>query len=323
MDGLTAEQRDVIEATVQRQESLSDWVAARGTSLPHPVCGAAHRTGPLGPRPRLELGLEAISAQGSGGDLVVCSPPGRGRADHAPVSLGAGPGHFVARERGEDDSGADGVGSAAAVTSAVPARSTARIAAAEACTGDSPAVCMTCTTSPSPAAACASACNRLARRPSTVRAVTLVLAHRWPTDSGLAERYSLVTSGHGRRLHWKPSAWVGGEGTAPHPASRWGQGLLLGCQPRLPAPPRHPGGHPGKEEQEAHRRNRGGAAARASTADGTRNATPSNAASASSSRSAPSPPVTTSAKRSTRAPSTSPRSGSRSGTPFLDSRNRT
>jgi hypothetical protein len=32
MDGLTAEQRDVIEATVQRQESLSDWVAARGTS---------------------------------------------------------------------------------------------------------------------------------------------------------------------------------------------------------------------------------------------------------------------------------------------------
>ena len=28
----TAEQRDVIEATVQRQESLSDWVAARGTS---------------------------------------------------------------------------------------------------------------------------------------------------------------------------------------------------------------------------------------------------------------------------------------------------
>jgi hypothetical protein len=32
MSGLTAEQRDVIEATVQRQESLSDWVAARGTS---------------------------------------------------------------------------------------------------------------------------------------------------------------------------------------------------------------------------------------------------------------------------------------------------
>jgi hypothetical protein len=32
MGGLTAEQRDVIEATVQRQESLSDWVAARGTS---------------------------------------------------------------------------------------------------------------------------------------------------------------------------------------------------------------------------------------------------------------------------------------------------
>lgn len=32
MDSLTAEQRDVIEATVQRQESLSDWVAARGTS---------------------------------------------------------------------------------------------------------------------------------------------------------------------------------------------------------------------------------------------------------------------------------------------------
>lgn len=32
MEGLTAEQRDVIEATVQRQESLSDWVAARGTS---------------------------------------------------------------------------------------------------------------------------------------------------------------------------------------------------------------------------------------------------------------------------------------------------
>jgi hypothetical protein len=32
MDSLTAEQREVIEATVQRQESLSDWVAARGTS---------------------------------------------------------------------------------------------------------------------------------------------------------------------------------------------------------------------------------------------------------------------------------------------------
>jgi hypothetical protein len=32
MHGLTAEQRDVIEATVQRQESLSDWVAVRGTS---------------------------------------------------------------------------------------------------------------------------------------------------------------------------------------------------------------------------------------------------------------------------------------------------
>jgi DNA-directed RNA polymerase specialized sigma24 family protein len=32
MDRLTAEQRDVIEATVQRQESLSDWVAVRGTS---------------------------------------------------------------------------------------------------------------------------------------------------------------------------------------------------------------------------------------------------------------------------------------------------
>jgi hypothetical protein len=32
MDGLTAEQREVIEATVQRQESLSDWVTRRGTS---------------------------------------------------------------------------------------------------------------------------------------------------------------------------------------------------------------------------------------------------------------------------------------------------
>ena len=32
MGGLTVEQRDIIEATVQRQESLSDWVAARGTS---------------------------------------------------------------------------------------------------------------------------------------------------------------------------------------------------------------------------------------------------------------------------------------------------
>src|SRR3546814_9763904 len=31
-DHLTPEQRDVIERTVQRQESLSDWVAARGTS---------------------------------------------------------------------------------------------------------------------------------------------------------------------------------------------------------------------------------------------------------------------------------------------------
>jgi len=32
MEHLTSEQRDVIERTVQRQESLSDWVAARGTS---------------------------------------------------------------------------------------------------------------------------------------------------------------------------------------------------------------------------------------------------------------------------------------------------
>jgi DNA-directed RNA polymerase specialized sigma24 family protein len=32
MDTLTPDQRDVIEATVQRQQSLSDWVAARGTS---------------------------------------------------------------------------------------------------------------------------------------------------------------------------------------------------------------------------------------------------------------------------------------------------
>lgn len=32
MSGLTAEQRDVIELTVRRQEALSNWVAARGTS---------------------------------------------------------------------------------------------------------------------------------------------------------------------------------------------------------------------------------------------------------------------------------------------------
>ncbi|MDQ3756394.1 MAG: hypothetical protein M3394_00880 [Actinomycetota bacterium] len=32
MDGLTSDQRDVIESTVQRQQSLSDWVAVRGTS---------------------------------------------------------------------------------------------------------------------------------------------------------------------------------------------------------------------------------------------------------------------------------------------------
>jgi DNA-directed RNA polymerase specialized sigma24 family protein len=32
IEHLTPEQRDVIERTVQRQESLSDWVAARGTS---------------------------------------------------------------------------------------------------------------------------------------------------------------------------------------------------------------------------------------------------------------------------------------------------
>jgi hypothetical protein len=32
LDALTAEQRDVIESTIQRQESLSDWVAARRTS---------------------------------------------------------------------------------------------------------------------------------------------------------------------------------------------------------------------------------------------------------------------------------------------------
>ena len=32
MDSLTAEQRDVIAATVQRQESLSNWVLARETS---------------------------------------------------------------------------------------------------------------------------------------------------------------------------------------------------------------------------------------------------------------------------------------------------
>jgi hypothetical protein len=32
MESLTAEQRDVIAATVQRQESLSDWAAARMTS---------------------------------------------------------------------------------------------------------------------------------------------------------------------------------------------------------------------------------------------------------------------------------------------------
>ena len=47
----------------------------------------------------------------------------------------------------------------------------------------------------------------------------------------------------------------------------------------------------------------------------------SNAASATSSSVAPSPPVMTSANRSTRAPSTSPRSGSGSGTPFHDPRN--
>ena len=59
---------------------------------------------------------------------------------------------------------------------------------------------------------------------------------------------------------------------------------------------------------------------RSLTTGGTRSATPSNAASASSSSSAPWPPATTSASASTKAPSTSPRSASGYATPSHDPR---
>jgi hypothetical protein len=69
---------------------------------------------------------------------------------------------------------------------------------------------------------------------------------------------------------------------------------------------------PVKEDQKKHRRARGraGGGHLPSTPRGTRSATPSSGASASSNSSAPSPPGTTSASSCTRPPSTSPRSGS-------------
>ena len=57
-------------------------------------------------------------------------------------------------------------------TSAVPSRSTARIASAGACDGESPAVCATCVTVPSEAACSASSRTDSADETSTVRLST-------------------------------------------------------------------------------------------------------------------------------------------------------
>ena len=79
---------------------------------------------------------------------------------------------------------------------------------------------------------------------------------------------------------------------------------------------------PVKEDQKKHRRARGRPAGGRppSTPRAIRSATPSSAASASSSSSAPSRPATTSATSCTRAPLTSPRSGSGYEIPFHDLR---
>lgn len=123
------------------------------------------------------------------------------------------------------------------------------------------------------------------------------------------------------------------DGVDPHPPPRRGQashqagpragrqGLLLPRQPPLPAATRHQGRHPDQERPgrpPRQSRLQGRSACRSSTGRPTRNATPSNAASASSASSARSPPVTTREKPSTRAPSTSPRSASGSDTPSHD-----
>ena len=81
---------------------------------------------------------------------------------------------------------------------------------------------------------------------------------------------------------------------------------------------------PVKEDQKAHRRNRGRSGGRPPVFDDgwykTRNTVERGTASASSSSSAPWPPATTSASASTTAPSTSPRSASGYATPSHDPR---